>query len=121
MTPDTYRVRAPAAASVPYERVSIPVVAEPDASVLAVAGADVSEAAVAAAAGLLSDGDLGAGIVAEVAPPRLAGRRRVEPPLAPVAIAVPRNVWQEVGGPPPARTRCPASWPGYAMPAIASA
>ena len=109
VTPDTYRVRAPAAASVPYERVSIPVVTDPDASVLAVAGADVSEAEVAAAAGLLSDGDLGAGIVAEVAPPRLAGRRRVEPPLAPVAIAVPRNVWQEVGGPPPG----PDPLPGF--------
>ena len=109
VTPDTYRVRAPAAASVPYERVSISVVTHPDASVLAVAAADVPEAEVAAAAGLLADGELGAGIVAEVAPPRLAGRRRVELPLAPVAIAVPRGVWEEVGGPPPG----PNPLPGF--------
>ena len=52
------------------------------------------------AARLLSDADVAAGVVGEVAPPRLAGRRRAEPVVAPVAIAVRREAWLEVSGAP---------------------
>jgi glycosyltransferase involved in cell wall biosynthesis len=110
VTPDTYRVRRPPTGSVPYERVPLPLGgAVADASLLVVAADDVAEGDVAAAAGLLSDPELGAGIVAEVAQPSLVARRRVEPPLAPLAIAVRRSVWDEVGGPPPG----PNPLPGF--------
>jgi hypothetical protein len=90
VTPDTYRVRPLPAGS-----------DHPDETIRVVAADGVAEEAIAAAAGLLADPDLGAGVVAEVAPPGLVGRRRVEPTAAPVAIAVRGAVWDEIGGAPP--------------------
>jgi glycosyltransferase involved in cell wall biosynthesis len=46
----------------------------------------------------LSDPVIAAVIAGPVSPPRLVGRRRVEPGVVPEAIAVRRAVWDEVGG-----------------------
>ncbi len=83
-TPDTYRVR-------PFE--SLPPPGE-----FRVLG-DEETAAVTARRLAAADG-IDAGVVAEMPPPRLAGRRRVEPPMAPVAMALPEEHWEEVGGAP---------------------
>ncbi len=83
-TPDTYRVR-------PYESLPPP----GDFRVLG-----DEPAATATACRLAAAPGVDAGVVAEVPPPRLAGRRRVEPALAPVAVAVADEHWKEVGGAP---------------------
>lgn len=55
---------------------------------------------VAGAIGLLGYALAEVGVVAHVAPPSIVGRRRVEPPMDPVAIAAGADVIAEVGGPP---------------------
>ena len=92
-TPDTYRVRHLAAGR---SRPNGVVHTWPD---------DGEHADTAAA--LLADPDLDVGVVAEVAPPRLVGRRRVEPAMAPIAIAAADAAWQEAGGPPAAPQALP--------------
>jgi glycosyltransferase involved in cell wall biosynthesis len=49
---------------------------------------------------VLADSWLDAAVVAEVEEPRLVGRRRVEPVMGPLVVAVRRGVLGEVGGPP---------------------
>ncbi len=83
-TPDTYRVR-------PFA--SLPAPAE-----VRVLGDE--PAALVPARRLAAAGGIDVGVVAEAPPPRLAGRRRVEPPLAPVAVALAEEHWEEVGGAP---------------------
>ncbi len=84
-TPDTYRVR--------------PLESLPPAGEFRVLGDD--EAARELAARVAAADGVDAGLVAEVAPPRLAGRRRVEPAMAPRALAVRQEHWDEIGGAPP--------------------
>jgi glycosyltransferase involved in cell wall biosynthesis len=89
-TPDTYRVR-----------LSLPESDAPEAVTVTDASHPVEPDLLVRAARLLSDPDLGAGVVGEVAPPRLVDRRRAEPLVGPVAIAVRPKVLEEVGGVPP--------------------
>ncbi len=83
-TPDTYRVR-------PFESLPPP-------GNFRVLGDE--PAAVDTALRLAAAPGVDAGVVAEVSSPRLAGRRRVEPVLAPVALAMADAHWEEVGGAP---------------------
>ncbi|MEA3502909.1 MAG: glycosyltransferase, partial [Actinomycetota bacterium] len=84
-TPDTYRVRS--SRSLPRGEVSD----------LDIFGDD---SYAGSAAHLLNDHAIGVGVVAEVEPPRLVKRRRVEPVIAPVTIAARPDVVSDVGGPP---------------------
>jgi hypothetical protein len=90
VTPDTYRVRL----SLPTSGETTEFVTVQDES-LPVDDALVNRAVVA-----LGDGEIGAGVVGEVAGPGLAGRLRSEPTVGPRAIAVRSTVLDEVGGVP---------------------
>lgn len=89
-TPDTYRVRM----SLPDsgETTEFVTVGDEDLPV----DQDQANRAVV----VLGDPDIAAGVVAEVDGPRLVGRRRTEPVLAPRLIAVRQSVLEEVGGVP---------------------
>lgn len=88
VTPDTYRVRL----SLPTtgETTEFLTVTDPALPV----PQDVANRAVVT----LGDADIGAGVVAEVDGPRLAGRRRTEPVIGPRLIAVRSSLLDEVGG-----------------------
>ncbi len=84
-TPDTYRVvEAPTPADVP----------EPVREIESF-GSDTDRAI-----RILAVPDAEVGVVARVARPVIVGRRRVEPPMEPIAIAASSEVIAEVGGPP---------------------
>ncbi len=106
-TPDTYRVRAPEAYSPMPELAaaietaedtaqSVPTILH-DHDVVLIASQTPDAAALAR---MMSDPDIAAAVLAEATPPRLVGRRRTEPVLAPVAAVVRRRAWDEVGGAP---------------------
>ena len=84
-TPDTYRI------------IDADVLGDPPTNGLIVVskGADVS-----GATRLLSRQDIGAAVVGEVAPRSVAGRRRAEPVIAPIAIVARSEVLDDVGGVP---------------------
>ncbi len=98
-TPDTYRVgRLPEGAAVEFHHVAPGSPGLPDgrdADVLA-AGADRSDAELAAR--LVTAAAVDVGVIAEVPAPRLVARRRVEPTVAPLAVAARRGRWMEAGG-----------------------
>jgi len=85
-TPDTYRAVLPPA---------------PEASPELAEAIEAYGTDVARAIELLAVPDAEVGVVARVAPPRIVGRRRVEPPMEPIAIAATAAVISEVGGAPP--------------------
>lgn len=84
-TPDTYRVVNPPEIDTP----------RPSAHDIEAFGLDSARAIE-----LLSLPGVDVGVIARVAVPAIIGRRRVEPPMEPVAIAAPRDVIAEIGGPP---------------------
>jgi glycosyltransferase involved in cell wall biosynthesis len=84
-TPDTYRVVPPPSSDA----------AQPPQSDVRTFGADTVRAIE-----LLSLPDVDVGVVARIAAPAIVGRRRVEPPAEPVAIAASSDVIAEIGGPP---------------------
>lgn len=97
-TPDTYRVRLlDDYGSVPSYRLAAEDTAG-EADVVVVALAD-HEAGVEDLARLLSDRHIDAAVLGETPPPRLSGRRRREPEIAPVAIAMRSRIWDELGRP----------------------
>ena len=91
-TPDTYRVIDVAVlGDVPDDVVTIP---------------EGTEALPAAR--LLSRADIAAGVMGELAPPRLVDRRRVEPVVAPAAIVIRPGVLEDIGGVPQGTSPLPA-------------
>jgi glycosyltransferase involved in cell wall biosynthesis len=87
-TPDTYRVRR----SLPQGEPVGPITMMTDPS------AGVDDDLVSRARQMLADPWLSAGVVAEVDEPGLVSRRRAEPMLGPLVIAVREEVLDEVGG-----------------------
>jgi glycosyltransferase involved in cell wall biosynthesis len=90
-TPDTYRVRFPQSFidRPPSEHELVLVTAR-----------DLDPAERARLSLPLSDRFLDAAVLGEVPTPRLVGHRRAEPSVAPLAITVRREAFQEVGGAP---------------------
>jgi glycosyltransferase involved in cell wall biosynthesis len=101
-TPDTYRVRATAELVPAADHLVVaPGEPLPDASPLLVFVDGDLQGDAALAARLAADPEIDAGVVADVSPPALVRRRRNEPELGPVAVAVTRPVLAEIGGLPP--------------------
>ena len=90
VTPDTYRVRLALPSS--GETTEFLTVGDP---MLPVSQELANRAVVT-----LGDAGIGAGVVGEVDTPRLSGRRRAEPMVAPRLIAVRSSILAEVGGVP---------------------
>ncbi len=91
VTPDTYRARLSLPSS--GETTEFVTITDPD--------LPVSQDLINKAVVTLGDSDIGAGVVGEVERPRLAGRRRAEPTVGPLAIAVRGGFLDSVGGAPP--------------------
>lgn len=114
-TPDTYRVRRRESLAAPpaFRRLDIsgplPGGLDPG-EVVVLTAARLGGREVAAAVAPLGDGEIDASALALTAPPRLVGRRRVEPRIAPLAIALRAEAWNEVSGTPPGDAPLPGLW-----------
>lgn len=108
-TPDTYRVRPWASFGETPPHHLLPAVPGADArigrlgedAVVVLHRPDAGRPATEAVARPLADPTIDVSVLGEVAPPRLLDRRRVEPEVHPVAVALRRQAWEEVGGLPP--------------------
>ncbi|MGZ8754858.1 MAG: hypothetical protein ACXW15_06675 [Acidimicrobiia bacterium] len=105
VTPDTYRVRDSHtfAREVAWLRLSDGPVRPSDVVVIGEATDEGDRVA-----RLLSDPGVDVGVLGEVAAPRLVGRRRAEPPIAPRAMAIRGAALNEIGGCPPGIDPLPA-------------
>jgi glycosyltransferase involved in cell wall biosynthesis len=104
-TPDTYRVRSSREfGSTPtFHRIEIPVPPDHDVEpgdIIVVAPTTLDGVTAAAAAHPLADQHIDACAIGPTTQPGLIARRRVEPKVLPVAVAIRGDAWIEVGGAP---------------------